>query len=256
LTVASEAAAELRSHVRGLPRGQQEAVELVYFGGLSVSEAAERLGTTTQAIKTRLFKARVSMRAQFAPLKEVGAMVGSSSIPVSVIDVRRQTVGEPRPHVVVLSETGGARMLPIGVGEWEGTSLAMLLHHVETPRPLTFSFAAAALAAGGVSVVAVTIEALVGDTFIAGVEVQGSAGRQRVDARPSDALALALVAGSPITAAAEVMEACGLGLEGWDPERPAAPGHPLPEEPYADDAEAIVADVRARWLRAPEPPAP
>jgi hypothetical protein len=63
--VDAELARNLRRAVGELPAGQQEAVRLFYFQGLTYEEAADSLGIATGALKTRLHKARVALRDWF-----------------------------------------------------------------------------------------------------------------------------------------------------------------------------------------------
>jgi bifunctional DNase/RNase len=86
------------------------------------------------------------------------------------------------------------------VGPAEATVLAMSLQAVETPRPMTYQMAAGLLDACGSRVSEVRITRLAGTVFYAVVVVDGPAGQREVDARPSDAINLALVAGAPILA--------------------------------------------------------
>jgi bifunctional DNase/RNase len=133
---------------------------------------------------------------------------------------------------VVLAEIGGARRLEIWVGRFEGEAIAVQLEGVAFPRPLTFTLMAGLLQAGGVRVRAVRISRLVEDVFYATVLVEppGGAEPAEVDARPSDALALALAAGVPIQVAPAVFAAV-----------PA--GEPT-DEAAQENAAAIAASVR------------
>ncbi|MDQ6671993.1 MAG: bifunctional nuclease family protein [Chloroflexota bacterium] len=93
----------------------------------------------------------------------------------------------------MLKETGGDRFLPIWVGAFEGDAAAILLVGAGTPRPLTFPFTARLVEAVGGAVQKIRIARLVDETFFAQVIVKGAHGTETVDARPSDAVALALV---------------------------------------------------------------
>lgn len=121
---------------------------------------------------------------------------------VSVTDIRCSDDTNPlnRTHVMVLAERDGPRRLPIWVGPVEATVLALSLQAVEMPRPMTYQMAAALLDACGSRVSEVRITRLAGQIFYAVVVVDGPAGQREVDARPSDAVNLALVAGAPILA--------------------------------------------------------
>src|SRR6478672_6979689 len=88
----AEVEARVRAAIAGLPRGQQEAVALYYLAGLTQAEIAERLGTAPGAIKTRLHKARRSLRASLDELwKEAYAMPTETAalVPMHVADLRR-----------------------------------------------------------------------------------------------------------------------------------------------------------------------
>ena len=129
-------------------------------------------------------------------------------VDVRVADVRRgEATGElPERNVVLLEEVGGDRRLIVWVGPFEGTSLAMAMRNVELPRPDSFRFMAALLTGTGGRLREVRVTSLVDGTFHAEALVDGPAGQARVDARPSDALTLALLVGAPIRVDPEVFE--------------------------------------------------
>lgn len=77
---------------------------------------------------------------------------------------------------------------------------------------MTFNFIADLLDKAGVRIESVAVSALEKDTFYATAHAQRGEESFTVDARPSDAIALALRTQSPIFAAPEVMEAVGLDI--------------------------------------------
>ncbi|HWI71281.1 MAG TPA: bifunctional nuclease domain-containing protein [Baekduia sp.] len=192
--------ARVREAVAALPPGQRDAVFLHYLAGLSRAEVAEHLGTGEGAIRTRLHKARATLREH----------LDDRSTPMTptftIADVR--PTGDDRfsaTHVVLLEEDGGAgRVLPIWVDTAEATALAAALEAVELPRPGTYAFAAALLTAAGGTISTVRIARLEGGVFYAVVELEGGAS---LDARPSDALNLALLTGAPIAVEEAVLAA-------------------------------------------------
>lgn len=212
---ARETAARVRAAVATLPRGQREAVTLFYLAGLTHAETAAHLGTAVSAVKTRLHKARAALRPHLAHLQE------DRMIPATISDVRR--TGDR--HVVVLD--AGGRRLPIWVGAPEALSLVHAIENVELPRPGACDFAQSLLHAAGSSLERVLISRLAGNVFYATVELAGGA---TVDARPSDALALAAVAGAPIAVDPAVLDAAGRGV---------------PQDHDAD-AKALAAEERER----------
>ncbi len=122
------------------------------------------------------------------------------AVEMRVVDVRRTPADDERParNVVVLQEAGGERTLLMWVGQFEGTALALLLEKAETARPLTYAFTASIMEAAGGRLREVRISRLADETFYAVAVIDGPLGTRQIDARPSDALSLALVTGAPI----------------------------------------------------------
>jgi RNA polymerase sigma factor (sigma-70 family) len=203
----AELAAGVRAAVAQLADGQREAVFLFYLQGLTHREVAAELEVSVGAVKARLHQARAALAPQLTPLitaiPEETAMTATASSPVwadvSVTEIRCRDAGEAgRVHVMVLQERAGSRRLPIWIGPAEATALAVSMEAVETPRPLTYQMAASLLDAAGSRVTEVRITQLTAPVFYAVIAVDGPAGRQEVDARPSDAVNLALAANAPI----------------------------------------------------------
>jgi uncharacterized protein len=158
------------------------------------------------AVKARLHQARAALAPQLTPLiatPEETAVTATDNSPawadVSVTEIRCRNAGEAgRVHVMVLQERTGSRQLPMWIGPAEATALALSLEAVETPRPLTYQMAASLLGAAGSRVTEVRITRLTAPVFYAVIAVDGPAGRREIDARPSDAVNLALVTGAPV----------------------------------------------------------
>jgi uncharacterized protein len=139
-------------------------------------------------------------------------------------------------HVVILKETGRDRYLPIWIGPWEASAIAMRLQGLTPERPLTHDLFASTLEELGVHVDQVVISSLAEETFHARLFLSLDGRTLELDARPSDALALAVRAGVRILASEAVLDQAGLGgdtedaveggpLEraGGDPDRPPDP---------------------------------
>jgi RNA polymerase sigma factor (sigma-70 family) len=241
-------AAELRAWVHravaGLPPGQRAAVILHYLAGLTQAETAAHLGVEAGAVKTRLHKARANLRrtlwqhepSRASSLSEEGV---PAMVEVQVLDVRRRRAEEglASRHFVLLGEVGGERRFPIWIGEAEATALALHLERVSMPRPLTYAFAAQVLTAAGGQVREVRIDRLEGDVFYATCVVAGSGGDREVDARPSDALNLALLLEAPIRVAEEIIESTAdCPVDEWSR-----------RDELTDGAAIIAAQVTAGW---------
>ena len=223
-----EISALVRAAIATLPKGQREAVTLYYLAGLTQSEAAAHLGIPPGAVKTRLHKARATLRTRLQPLRRERAMVQ-----MEVTDVRR--AGEK--HILMLA--GDGRELKIWVGMPEAISVAVLLEDVELPRPGTHHLTAALLQAGGTSVREVRINRLAEHTFYADIVLaDGTA----VDARPSDGIALALLTGAPLLVDEEVFVAAEKIDPQWAEEHAAA-------DAATDDRRVLADEVRERLSR-------
>lgn len=135
-------------------------------------------------------------------------------VKVTIADVLRQEHNGKQVYVIVLLDEAGHRLLPIWVGKWEGEAIAIGLRDsflfrpnaFKLARPLTFNFIANLLKAVGAELVEVRIETIREGTFYAVAKLKSGDSVQEVDARPSDAIALALHLDSPVYVAQEVLE--------------------------------------------------
>jgi RNA polymerase sigma factor (sigma-70 family) len=240
----AEVEGRVRAAIAGLPRGQQEAVALFYLAGLTQAEIAERLGTAPGAIKTRLHKARRSLRASLNELrKEYFSMPTETAalVPMHVADLRRTgEAGDESAHnIVFLEDDGGSHRLPIWIGAAEAIAMAVALEEVELPRPWTHQLTSALLQAAGGTLREVRIVALTDSVFYAQIILGDGA---EVDARPSDALTLAVHLGAPIYVAEKVLERADKLSEGERAELDSA-------RERGDDAGAMVRETQERLKR-------
>ena len=113
-------------------------------------------------------------------------------------------------HVVILRELERDRYLPIWIGSWEASAIAMKLQGQSPERPLTHDLLATVLDVLGATVREVVIVDLADDTFHARVMLESGGRSIEVDSRPSDALALAVRTGARIFAAEAVLERAGV----------------------------------------------
>jgi bifunctional DNase/RNase len=100
--------------------------------------------------------------------------------------------------IIVLREQEGARILPIWVGVFEANAIALQIENVQTPRPMTHDLLKNVIDDLDAQVERVVVCELKENTFYAVIQLRSSTGAVTVDARPSDAIALALRTGSPI----------------------------------------------------------
>jgi bifunctional DNase/RNase len=132
--------------------------------------------------------------AELVPVTIAGVVRGSDDGP-----------GRGERFFIELAAAGqdGVRRLRIGVGDAEAMALAFSLQGQEFPRPMTYQFMAALIAAAGSAVKAVRVTGQRDGIFYASVMLRGGA---TVDARPSDALNLAAITGAQVYVAPELLD--------------------------------------------------
>jgi bifunctional DNase/RNase len=100
--------------------------------------------------------------------------------------------------IIVLREPDGGKILPIWVGVFEANAIALQMENVQTPRPMTHDLLKSLLEGLEAQVERIVVCDLRDNTFYASIHLTSARGAVSVDARPSDAIALALRTGSPI----------------------------------------------------------
>lgn len=115
------------------------------------------------------------------------------------------------PHseapIVVLEDVQGHRAFPIWIGMNEAQAIALTLQGAHTPRPLTHALLRNILATLRVDVERVVINDLRDNTFYALIFLRRGQERHTIDARPSDAIALALGVQAPLYVTDKVLQA-------------------------------------------------
>lgn len=207
--------ARVRAAVATLANGQRQAVWLFYLQGLSHREVAAELGISVGAVKARLHQARTALAGKLAGeigLTEVATMATTGTqrwADVTVTEIRRSgdEPADRRKHIMILTERAGdRRRLPVWIGPAEAEAMALTLEAVETPRPFAAKLAIGLLGAAGSCVEEVRVTRLLDQVYYASVLVRAAGGIREVDARPSDAVNLALVADVPIRVEASLLD--------------------------------------------------
>ena len=100
--------------------------------------------------------------------------------------------------IVILKDDSDSRVLPIWVGIFEANAIALKVEDIETPRPMTHDLLQSLLRTFDATVDKIVVSDLRENTYFALIHLRIGEAIHTVDARPSDALALALRAGAPI----------------------------------------------------------
>lgn len=111
-------------------------------------------------------------------------------------------------YAIILKEVSGERRIPIIIGHSEAQAIAFELEGIKPPRPLTHDLAKNIIEALGFSVTSVIINELKDSTFYAKIKFDAPS-LDEMDARPSDAIALALKFTAPIFIASSIMDEIG-----------------------------------------------
>ncbi|MFC1955348.1 bifunctional nuclease family protein [Chloroflexota bacterium] len=126
------------------------------------------------------------------------------SIRVSLMNYQR---------VVILKEKMAERYLPIWIGPAEADAIAVKLQGVTVPRPLTHDLLLSIIDTLGTSINSIIVNDLKNDTFFAKIILDVDGNQMEVDARPSDALAMAVRADVPVYADEGVLEKASILLD-------------------------------------------
>ncbi len=108
--------------------------------------------------------------------------------------------------IIILRDKDGHRVLPIWVGVFEANAIALQIENVTTPRPMTHDLLRNVIQDLQASVVKIVVSDLKENTFYALIYIRRNGELVAVDARPSDAIALALRASVPIFVEEVVIE--------------------------------------------------
>jgi len=150
-------------------------------------------------------------------------------IEVAIDSIRVSLMTQQR--VVILKDLESDRYLPIWIGPCEAESITIELQGVAVARPLTHDLLKTVVINLGGKVSQVVVNDLRNDTFYARILLSVNGRQMEIDARPSDAIALAVRARVPIYVAETVMDAASI----------------VPEE----DIDAERADTDARLSQSP-----
>jgi uncharacterized protein len=123
--------------------------------------------------------------------------------------------------IVVLKDVASDTVMPIWVGIFEANAIALEIEKMAAPRPMTHDLTRNLIHYLNGTLERVVITELRDDTFFATLWLRQDGEQLVVDARPSDAIALALRADCPIYVSEQVMQSAKLNTSG-PPEGPTA----------------------------------
>jgi bifunctional DNase/RNase len=113
-------------------------------------------------------------------------------------------------HVVILKEKQAERYLPIWIGIYEANAIALKITGITPERPITHDLMANILGTAELRLTKIVVTSLTDEVFFARLFIGSNGKEMEVDARPSDAIALAVRLQSPIFVSSEVLDKAGV----------------------------------------------
>jgi RNA polymerase sigma factor (sigma-70 family) len=216
----------IRQAVRKLSDRNREVVALFYFEDFSLEETAAALGLTANTVKGRLHRARQQLRAALEhhllidePLISGASTMSETTtmIPVQLIDVilrefKSESGQTHSQYLLTLFEAESHRAFVIWVGEFEGLQIATQMNGQQTPRPMTHFLMSRLVEATGATLERIEISSLREEVYYATIVLNVNGETVRVDARPSDALGIAVYTGTPLFADQSVLDKAGFDV--------------------------------------------
>jgi len=121
--------------------------------------------------------------------------------------------------IILLKEEGGNRYLPIWIGPFEASAIALEMSNIKTPRPMTHDLIINIIKNLNIKIDNIEISDLKDNTFYAVINILDSEKKIiRIDSRPSDAIATAVRIKCDIYAESKVLDSGGLVIQTIDEE--------------------------------------
>jgi len=192
--------------IDGLSSKDKEATLLFYYEQLTLQEIAALLGVSMGTIKGRLHRARKQLQVRLSSeyIPEQRKKNRKMSMRQVTIDAVREHP-DTRQSFVILKDEHDTRLV-IWIGKAEALTIAAGLTEVSPPRPMTAHLMASLFEVTGIQLKEARIEACKDDIYYAVITISGGSGEHDLDARPSDALALAVLMKRPTYVAEDIME--------------------------------------------------
>jgi bifunctional DNase/RNase len=193
-----------------------------------------RQASSQQIHRKALFAAVILIFVALLMVEAPPALSADESSEMVAVHIAGIQMIGPEQVLLLLADDKEDRAVPIAVGRDQGVAIYLGREGTPTPRPMTHDLMARILTTLEISVEKVTVTELKNDTFFAEIDLLSNGDRHSIDARPSDAVALAVRLEVPIFAAPELLRPIGatdqpdaaahldaqlgLGVQGLDPD--------------------------------------
>ena len=132
----------------------------------------------------------------------------SDMVEVVIDSIRVSLISQQR--IVILREVDADRYLPIWIGIYEAEAIALALQDVEVARPLTWDLLKNIFTIMDARILRVEVTSLHDDTYYGNIVAEVDGRKIDIDARPSDAIALAVRAHVPILVSRPILDSVGV----------------------------------------------
>lgn len=154
-------------------------------------------------------------------------------------------------YALILGEKGGERRLPIIIGGYEAQAIAIELEKMKPSRPLTHDLFKSFAEAFNISIQEVVISKFIEGVFHAELVCLFGGDTYRIDARTSDAVAIALRFHCPVFTYEKIMSAAGIVVEDKKEDKPKKEVKSTPAQVDTLESQTM-ADLKARLQKAVE----
>jgi RNA polymerase sigma-70 factor (ECF subfamily) len=226
---------QVREALEQLPPAVRLATTLFYVDGLSYAEIAAHMDVPASTVRGRLQRARSFLREELIGVVAAGlrqARPGEQFVEgvmskIRSIKVYQQTDGQGQDAWLLHLVEDQGRRFNIYVGQSEAFHIDFQLSEKTADRPMTYPLVITILAGFGLKITRADVTELRDNTYFALLTIEGNGQVKTFDARPSDAINLALAAGAEIHVDDRVLELAAVEEE---------PGPNLPAEVAAAKA--------------------
>ena len=165
----------------------------------------------------------------------------SDMVEVVIDSIRVSLMSQQR--IVILREVNAERYLPIWIGVYEAEAITIALQEVEVARPLTHDLLKNIFTSLNARIIRVEVSSLKDDTFYGNIVAEVDGQTLNVDARPSDALNLAVRAHVPILVDRSVMDSAGItpeeDIQEQEQKQLETPAQPESQEPTEESQKRL-----------------
>ncbi|MEM9831033.1 MAG: bifunctional nuclease domain-containing protein [Bacteroidota bacterium] len=215
------------SAIQSLDKSYRDVILAYYYDGLAQAEIAAQYQLTISTVKVRLHRARQQLKQKLATHKDLFYYYQK---PIKKMTMRKMTIADLYVRkggdaTLLLQTEDGEYFLPIIIGMLEADAIFLGLEDFERGRPFTHDLTAAIITTAQITLVNVCIYKIANGVFIADLTIKRGEEELKIDARPSDAIALAVRFNASILVTDEVLEKAGVPIpEAYHQTAPQAKG--------------------------------